>query len=106
MSDEQAKNFAKAILDAHEKIHRCSVCCNLSEDELCPICKNEGRDKSVICVVEDPRDVFAFERTHEFEGTYHVLHGVISPMNGVGPEILFLTIKMEEFLDVVMKNLM
>ena len=88
MSDDQAKSFAKAILDAHEKIHRCSVCCNLSEDELCPICARADRDKSVICVVEDPRDVIAIERTHEFGGTYHVLGGVISPLNGIGPEQL------------------
>ena len=86
LSKQQAEEFSATILSAHEKIKQCSCCCNLAEDELCPICKNEGRDKSVICVVEDPRDVFAFERTHEFEGTYHVLHGVISPMNGVGPE--------------------
>ncbi len=88
MSDEQAKNFAGAILDAHEKIHRCSVCCNFSEDELCPICSRTDRDRSVICVVEDPRDVMAVERTHEFNGTYHVLNGVISPLNGIGPEEL------------------
>ena len=88
MTDEQAKNFAQAILDAHEKIHRCSVCCNLSEDELCPICVRTDRDRSVICVVEDPRDVIAIERTHEFSGTYHVLGGVISPLNGIGPEEL------------------
>ncbi len=88
MSDEQAQSFAKAILDAHEKIHRCSVCCNLSEDELCPICSRTDRDPSVICVVEDPRDVIAIERTHEFGGTYHVLGGVISPLNGIGPEQL------------------
>ena len=88
MSDEQAKNFAGAIIDAHEKIHRCSVCCNFSEDELCPICSRTDRDRSVICVVEDPRDVMAVERTHEFNGTYHVLNGVISPLNGIGPEEL------------------
>jgi recombination protein RecR len=86
LSKQQAEEFSATILSAHEKIKQCTCCCNLAEDELCPICKNESRDKSVICVVEDPRDVFAFERTHEFEGTYHVLHGVISPMNGVGPE--------------------
>ena len=86
LTKQQAEEFSATILSAHEKIKQCICCCNLAEDELCPICKNEGRDKSVICVVEDPRDVFAFERTHEFEGTYHVLHGVISPMNGVGPE--------------------
>lgn len=86
LSKQQAEEFSATILSAHEKIKQCTCCCNLAEDELCPICKNDSRDKSVICVVEDPRDVFAFERTHEFEGTYHVLHGVISPMNGVGPE--------------------
>lgn len=86
LSKQQAEEFSATILSAHEKIKQCSCCCNLAEGELCPICKSQGRDKSVICVVEDPRDVFAFERTHEFEGTYHVLHGVISPMNGIGPE--------------------
>ena len=86
LSKQQAEEFSATILSAHEKIKQCTRCCNLAEDELCPICKNSSRDQSVICVVEDPRDVFAFERTHEFEGTYHVLHGVISPMNGVGPE--------------------
>ncbi len=86
MDKQQAESFCEAVRDAHEKIKRCSRCCNLAEEELCPVCKSNKRDESVICVVEDPRDVFAFERTHEYEGTYHVLHGVISPMNGVGPE--------------------
>ena len=86
MKKEDAEAFSKVILEAHEKIKKCSCCCNLAEEELCPICKSSKRDESVVCVVEDPRDVMAFERTHEFEGTYHVLHGVISPMNGIGPE--------------------
>lgn len=86
MKKEEAEAFSKAILEAHEKIKKCSCCCNLAEEELCPICKSTRRDESVVCVVEDPRDVMAFERTHEYEGTYHVLHGVISPMNGIGPE--------------------
>ena len=86
MKKEEAEAFSKVILEAHEKIKKCSCCCNLAEEELCPICKSTRRDESVVCVVEDPRDVMAFERTHEFEGTYHVLHGVISPMNGIGPE--------------------
>lgn len=86
MKKEDAEAFSKAILEAHEKIKKCSCCCNLAEEELCPICKSSKRDESVVCVVEDPRDVMAFERTHEYEGTYHVLHGVISPMNGIGPE--------------------
>ena len=86
MKKEDAEAFSKVILEAHEKIKKCTCCCNLAEEELCPICKSSKRDKSVVCVVEDPRDVMAFERTHEYEGTYHVLHGVISPMNGIGPE--------------------
>ncbi|MCM1544573.1 MAG: recombination mediator RecR [Ruminococcus sp.] len=86
MKQSEAEAFSKAILDAHQKIKKCTKCCNLAEDELCPICKSSNRDESIVCVVEDPRDVLAFERTHEFNGTYHVLHGVISPMNGIGPE--------------------
>ena len=86
LSDSQAQEFAKAITDAHTKIKQCKVCCDLADDELCPICKDNTRDKSVICVVEDPRDVVAIERTHEYKGTYHVLHGVISPMDNIGPD--------------------
>ena len=86
MKQSEAEAFSNAILDAHTKIKKCSRCCNLAEEELCPICKSQNRDESLVCVVEDPRDVLAFERTHEFSGTYHVLHGVISPMNSVGPE--------------------
>lgn len=81
-----AEKFSTAILDAHEKIHYCKLCCNLTDQELCNICKNPNRDTSIICVVEDPRDVTAFERTQEFNAMYHVLHGVISPLNGVGPD--------------------
>lgn len=88
LSDAEAKGFAQAILDAHEKIHRCKICCNLTDTELCSVCGNLARDKSKICVVEDPRDVLAIERTHEYEGVYHVLHGAISPMNGIGPDQL------------------
>lgn len=86
MKSGEAEAFANTILEAREKIKRCSRCCNISENELCPICMDEARDHSTVCVVEDPRDILAFERTHEFTGTYHVLHGVISPMNNVGPE--------------------
>ncbi|HIS49660.1 MAG TPA: recombination protein RecR [Candidatus Gallacutalibacter pullistercoris] len=88
ISREEAEKFANAIMDAHEKIHYCKVCCNLTDEELCPVCRNNSRDKSTICVVEDPRDVFALERTNEFNATYHVLHGVISPLSGVGPDKL------------------
>lgn len=94
LSNEDAKRFAQAITDAHTKIRQCKICCDLADDELCPICKSETRDKSVICVVEDPRDVAAIERTHEYNGTYHVLHGAISPMNYIGPD----QIKIKELL--------
>ena len=86
LSSEEANAFANAITDAHTKIKQCKICCDLADDELCPICKSESRDKSVICVVEDPRDVAAIERTYEYKGTYHVLHGAISPMDNIGPD--------------------
>ena len=85
---EEVALFANALLDAKEKIHRCAVCCNLTDDETCPICSSDKRDDSVICVVEDPRDVLAFERIGEFSGRYHVLHGLLNPMEGVLPEQL------------------
>lgn len=88
LPDQKAEEFADAITQAHKKICKCSVCCNLADGEKCSICASETRDKGVICVVEDPRDVIAIERTREYKGTYHVLHGAISPMNGVGPDQL------------------
>lgn len=87
-SKENAYNLAKALVNAKEKVGYCSVCYNLTDINPCRICSNPGRDPSLICVVEDPRDVAAFERTREFKGYYHVLHGAISPMDGVGPEQL------------------
>ena len=88
LTDEQAQEFADAVIDAHTKIHHCSLCHNLTENELCPICESANRDHTTVCVVEEPRDVLAMERMREFSGVYHVLHGVISPMNGIGPEQL------------------
>jgi recombination protein RecR len=85
---EKAAEFASAILEAKEKIHKCGTCQNLTENELCQVCADESRDRSLVCVVEGPRDVLAFERTKEYGGLYHVLHGLISPMDGVGPEQL------------------
>ncbi|MFR1796529.1 MAG: recombination mediator RecR [Ruthenibacterium sp.] len=88
MKKEEALRFAHAIEEAHTKIHRCKICQNFTEDEVCPICQDERRDRSTICVVETPRDVTAFERTREYKGLYHVLHGLISPMDGIGAEQL------------------
>ena len=90
MSDEEAKAFSDAILEAHEKIHNCEVCQNYTDLPVCNICGDPARDKSTICVVEDAKDVAAFERTREYKGLYHVLHGLISPMDGIGPEQLFI----------------
>ena len=88
LSKTQAEELANAVLEAHTKIHYCSRCCNLTDRELCPVCANDSRDHGVICVVETPRDATAVENTHEFKGVYHVLHGSISPLNGVGPDDL------------------
>lgn len=86
MPRDEVAGLSGAILEARDKVRYCSVCCNLTEEELCPICSNLKRDHSVIMVVEDPRDMAAYERTKEFHGVYHVLHGAISPMTGVTPQ--------------------
>ena len=83
---EEAESFAKAIIDAKEKIHLCPICQNLTDREVCSVCSDLGRDKSVICVVEDARDVSSIEKVREYRGLYHVLHGVISPMNNITPD--------------------
>lgn len=86
MTDEEAKRFADTIMQAHEKIHRCKTCCDLTDGDYCNICLDSQRDRSIICVVENSKDVIAIERTHEYNGLYHVLQGAISPMNGIGPD--------------------
>lgn len=90
MPKNKAEEFSKAIIDAHEKIHYCKECCNLTDKEKCNICSSPKRDHSTICVVEDPRDVIAMERTQEYYGVYHVLHGSMSPLSGIGPEQLMI----------------
>lgn len=86
--EESAQRFAEAIVNAKKKIHFCNCCQALTDLDICPICSDTERDRSVICVVAEPKDVMAFERTREFHGTYHVLHGVISPLEGIGPDNL------------------
>ena len=83
LPQEEAENFADAILRARKEVHTCPCCQNLTDRELCPICDDDTRDKGVICVVAEPKDVIAMERSREFRGVYHVLHGVISPLNHV-----------------------
>ena len=85
---EEAERFANAVLSARRNVHTCPVCQNLTDGELCPVCASPNRDKSVICVVSEPRDVLSIERSREYRGLYHVLHGTLSPMNHVGPDDL------------------
>ena len=88
MDMAEVESFAKALTDAKKNVHCCKICQNLTERDVCPICSDDSRDKSIICVVESPKDVSAFERTREFKGVYHVLHGLISPMDGIMPDSL------------------
>ena len=86
MPEEDAQEFADAIIEAKKSVHLCPCCQNLTDRDLCPICDDESRDRGLICVVADPKDVIAMERAREFTGVYHVLHGVISPLNHIGPD--------------------
>ena len=88
MDKADAQEFSDAILAVHSQIHRCPVCQNFTEKDVCKICDSQNRDKSVICIVESPRDVTTFEKTREYKGTYHVLHGLISPIDGIGVDQL------------------
>ena len=88
MTDEDAEEFARAILEAKEKIHLCPVCQNITDRDICPICSDEQRDRTTVCIVSDPRVVLSMEKVREYKGLYHVLHGVISPMNGITPDKL------------------
>ena len=100
LSNEEVKEFTDSIINAKTNLKFCSKCFNISDTDPCNICSNTKRDESTICVVEDVRDVLAMERTHEFKGVYHVLHGSISPMNGVGPD----DIKIKELLSRIMEG--
>ena len=99
-SDEEVTEFINAITNAKANLKYCSQCFNISDTDPCPICSSPKRDKTTICVVEDVKDVIAMERTHEFKGVYHVLHGSISPMNGIGPD----EIKIKELLKRIQEN--
>ena len=88
MSDSEAEDFTNSIVEARKTLHCCPVCQNLTDKEICPLCAGENRDRTTICVVESPQDVLVFEKTRDYSGLYHVLHGVLSPMDGIGPEQL------------------
>ena len=100
LNDEETNEFINSIINAKKNLKYCSNCYNISDTDPCPICTSPKRDNSIICVVEDVRDIMAMERTHEFKGVYHVLHGTISPMNGIGPE----DIKIKELLNRIGNN--
>ena len=103
--EEEVKEFVDAIMNAKKKLKYCSKCFNISDTDPCEICSNPRRDESVICVVEDVKDVVAMERTHEFNGLYHVLHGSISPMNGVGPDDIKIKELLSRLMDGTVKEL-
>ncbi|MDO3680691.1 recombination mediator RecR [Paenibacillus ehimensis] len=86
MKEDDVIDFAKALVNVKRNLHYCSVCCNITDTDPCRICQDKSRDASVICVVQEPKDLVAMERTKEFNGYYHVLHGAISPMEGIGPD--------------------
>ena len=100
LPQEEAQEFAETILVAKRTVHLCPMCQNLTDQDICPICDDETRDHGLICVVADPKDVVAMERAREFRGVYHVLHGVISPLNHIGPD----DIRIRELLDRVGKE--
>ena len=100
LPDDEAQSFADAIVSAKKRVHCCKVCQNLTEGEICQICASDTRDKSTVCVVSEPRDVLSIERGREYNGTYHVLHGVLSPMSHVGPD----DIRIKELLVRVAEN--
>lgn len=88
LPDGEAESFASAIMEAKSSVHCCPICQNLTDGEICSVCGDDRRDKGIICVVAEPKDVLSFERSREYKGVYHVLHGVMSPMNHIGPDDL------------------
>jgi recombination protein RecR len=104
MPAEDARQLAEAILEVKERIRTCSVCYNFTDQEVCEICRSDRRDRSLLCVVAEPRDLLAMERTNEYRGLYHVLGGVISPLEGIGPEALRLRELAERIHDGTVKE--
>ncbi len=100
LGEQETNDFINSIINAKKSLKYCSICYNISDTDPCPICSSPKRDASVICVVEDVKDIIAMEKTHEFKGVYHVLHGSISPMNGIGPD----DIKIKELLSRIQNN--
>lgn len=105
MNTSDVESLSKALVDVKKEIKYCKICCNISDSEICTICNNLHRDESILCVVEDPRDVAAMERTKDYNGKYHVLNGVISPMDGIGPDMLNIKELLSRLSDGVVQEL-
>jgi len=105
MKEDDVLAFAKALVDVKRNLHYCSICCNITDTDPCVICRDKTRDPSVICVVQEPKDLVAMERTKEFHGYYHVLHGAISPMEGIGPDDIYIAELLKRLSDERVKEL-
>ena len=104
-NEEGINEFINSIVEAKKNLRYCSQCFNITDTDPCPICSSQKRDKQTICVVEDVKDIAAMEKTHEFKGVYHVLHGSISPMNGIGPEDIKIKELLERLKDIDIKEI-
>lgn len=105
MKEDDVLDFAKALVSVKRNLHYCSICCNITDVDPCRICQDKSREASVICVVQEPKDLVAMERTKEFHGYYHVLHGAISPVEGIGPEDIRIAELLKRLGDDTVKEL-
>ncbi|MBC8081183.1 MAG: recombination protein RecR [Gorillibacterium sp.] len=105
MKEEDVTDFAKALVSVKRNLHYCSVCCNITDIDPCRVCQDKTRDASIICVVQEPKDLVALERTKEFNGYYHVLHGAISPMEGIGPDQIYIAELLKRLSDEIVQEL-
>src|SRR5690554_8159060 len=105
MNEDDVVNFAKALVNVKRNLHYCSICCNITDVDPCRVCSDKNRDRSVICVIQEPKDLVAMERMKEFNGYYHVLHGAISPMEGIGPDDIHVAELLKRLSDEDVKEL-
>jgi recombination protein RecR len=105
MKEEDVTDFAKALVNVKRNLHYCSICCNITDIDPCRICMDKSRDPSIICVIQEPKDLVAMERTREFRGYYHVLHGAISPMEGIGPDEIYVAELLKRLGDETVQEL-
>lgn len=105
MKEEEVTDFAKALINVKRNLHYCSICCNITDIDPCRICMDKSRDPAIICVIQEPKDLVAMERTREFRGYYHVLHGAISPMEGIGPDEIYVAELLKRLGDETVQEL-